>query len=220
LQTWKSVSASAKDLVINLMQVNPKKRFGWTQVYSHPWMNKDPTCVLPASEFGIQSPEPEPSKTEESVTDSNNKPEARSKENNFVSFYDNHRINQDTFTLHKIPPTVKNDCGLTTEPKTNNNYHSPTVTAKKRTRNEMDEPNGNKNGNNHPIDNEDNIQLPKSKKMKLNNLDCGNVITEEEFQPLTPLDSISEIADGHLIGPSSLMEKDSVNFQTTANPSF
>eukprot|EP01084_Bolivina_argentea_P173123 299864_1 len=38
-QTWSKISSHAKDLVINLMNVNPEKRYGGQQVLNHPWMN-------------------------------------------------------------------------------------------------------------------------------------------------------------------------------------
>ncbi|ETO21413.1 hypothetical protein RFI_15790 [Reticulomyxa filosa] len=44
-QSWQTVSAEAKDLVQNLMQIDPQKRFGWKQVYSHPWMQADKESV-------------------------------------------------------------------------------------------------------------------------------------------------------------------------------
>ncbi|ETO19256.1 hypothetical protein RFI_17974 [Reticulomyxa filosa] len=49
--TWKSISPQAKDLVRNLMQLNPQARFGWKQVYFDKWMQTDIT--VPSAEFGM-----------------------------------------------------------------------------------------------------------------------------------------------------------------------
>ncbi|ETO17243.1 protein kinase 1, partial [Reticulomyxa filosa] len=45
-QTWRYVSPDAKDLVQNLMQVDPTKRFGWEQA--------DPLSIPPPEEFGLE----------------------------------------------------------------------------------------------------------------------------------------------------------------------